>query len=117
MVQFQGLACGSLNDGSSFLLVDSNIDCNSKEYAFFRTIDMLLIVIYQGLPLLWFVILYRSRRRLNPPRGIGKSSLISVNKKRAIDTQLASTFFLWGDYLPECFHHEVIRRWSLLACN
>lgn len=68
MLQFAGLECIHLKDGnsSSYLRVDTSINCNSNEYKIFVIIDSIFIFIYQSVPLLWFILLYRVKNKLNP---------------------------------------------------
>jgi hypothetical protein len=67
MKHFQALDCIPFNhDGSSYLRVDTAIDCDSSSYQAFRTAVLLFLVLYQSVPVLWFVMLHKQRKRLNP---------------------------------------------------
>lgn len=64
MKHFQALDCIPFNhDGSSYLRVDTAIDCDSSSYQAFRTAVLLFLVLYQSVPLLWFVMLHKQPRR------------------------------------------------------
>ena len=54
------------HDGSSFLRADTAIDCQSPGYRFFSLFVIISLVVYQSIPLLWLVSLFRVRRELNP---------------------------------------------------
>jgi hypothetical protein len=103
-LQFKALRCETLDhDGSSFLKEDSAVSCLSASYAHFRAIVILGIVVYQSIPLLWFVLLWHVRRDLNPLREALESAL-EVRKKKA---HLMPYFFLFSDYLPSMWAYEV----------
>jgi hypothetical protein len=102
MAQFQALVCETFpHDGTSFLLADSNIDCNSPQYRNFLAVDVLLVFFYQSIPLVWFLLLWRQRKKLNPPRS-GQNTRV-ILRNRAHDKDLAHLLFLFGDYRPECW--------------
>ena len=65
-IQFQALSCETLDGRRRFLKVDSLIDCDSSEYQSFQSVVIVLVLIFQSIPLVWFVSLYRVRHRLNP---------------------------------------------------
>jgi hypothetical protein len=64
--QFVALDCFRLQD-QMLLRVDTNVDCNSSGYQFFRSLDVLMILLYMYIPLHWIKLLYRQRSVLNPP--------------------------------------------------
>ena len=45
---------------------DTSIDCDAEKYKSFLALDILLIAVYQSIPLVWFVLLWRHRKHLNP---------------------------------------------------
>jgi hypothetical protein len=63
--QFVALYCFDLQ-GEQYLKIDSSIDCNSAEYELFRIYDILAIMVYMMIPLLWATLLYRKRFSINP---------------------------------------------------
>jgi len=105
--QFQGLNCQSIR-GESFLRVDTSIDCNSASYSHFRLINGLSVVIYMVIPSLWLYILWKQRRRLNPPT----SDLRLAYHLRDKDAQLAYLSFLFTPYQPRFYFFE-----SIEMCN
>ena len=66
MLQFSGLVCVDLGDGTSFLRIDTSVSCKTDAFAAFVILDLCLIFIYQGVPLVWLLLLYRQRHVLNP---------------------------------------------------
>lgn len=85
--QFRALDCVRLEDGSSYLRDDTEIDCDSLNYKKFATINVLLILLWQSVPLVYIVLLYRVRDKLIPLSGdheSGDDSLIRRDK----DTRL-----------------------------
>jgi hypothetical protein len=80
MLQFTALECTDLADGSSYLRVDTSISCHSSSYKSFLIMDGFLIVIYQSVPLLWFVLLYRIRDKVHP-KGAAKHRVVAANRK------------------------------------
>jgi hypothetical protein len=64
--QFKALDCQELADGQTFLRADTSIDCHSAHYEEFVVVDYILITFYQCLPLLYVVLLFRVRHKLNP---------------------------------------------------
>jgi hypothetical protein len=64
--QFIALYCFDLQ-GEQYLKIDSSIDCNSSSYQLFVIFDVLGIIIYMSIPLIWATLLYRQRMVLNPP--------------------------------------------------
>ena len=66
-MQFQALDCVVMpHDGTSFLKVDSDIDCKSSSYRTFQALVCCFVVIYQGIPFVWFLLLRRVRDKLDP---------------------------------------------------
>lgn len=53
-------------EGYVLLGVDKKVECDSKEYQDFKSLNIVLIVITQSIPLMYFVVLYRIRDLLHP---------------------------------------------------
>ena len=67
--QLRGLDCLTLaSSGLGYLRVDTSMLCDLKnpDYQLLLGLDLPLIALYQGIPLMYFVLLYRNRHRLNP---------------------------------------------------
>ena len=113
-LQFKALNCQTLShDQSSFLIVDSSIDCHSASYERFRSIVILGILVYQSIPLLWFACLWRVRRDLNP-RGQSVRCALLLRKG---EHHLKPYFFLFSDFVPSMWAYEVIEvRTKLNMC-
>jgi hypothetical protein len=70
MKQLQSFDCVHLSKSDLyFLRVDTQIDCGSDDYIYFRSNVILLVVLYQLIPIVWMIALYRQREELNPRHG------------------------------------------------
>ena len=66
--QFRALDCIPVSSESELVLrADTSVDCNSRAYKSFWVANVLLIAVFQAIPLVWFALLWRHRRRLDPP--------------------------------------------------
>ena len=96
MKQLQALDCIPFpHDGSSFLRVDTAVDCASAEYAEFRVAVVLFAAAYQSVPVAWFALLWRERRKLNPPAKPDKRLALFIRDQ---DRSLDALRFLFNDY-------------------
>ena len=105
MAQFAALSCVQLEDGSSYLRNDTSVDCQSADYRTFVALDGCLIALYQSVPLVWFVLLWRKKDRINHP-------------ERMSDIHIKYIKFLWKEYEPQAWYYEVIdmyRRITFIA--
>jgi hypothetical protein len=60
---FQAFSCEAFSDGSSFLMVDYSVRCNSTEHLNVLKLAITIIVLYPvGVPLLYLLLLFSSRR-------------------------------------------------------
>ena len=113
-LQFKSLKCTTLeHDGeiiASFLQEDSSISCLSPKYKNFKAVVIVGIVTYQGVPLLWFVLLWRMRHDLNPEG----QSLMSALLLRLRVHKLRPYSFLFGDYKPSMWAYEVYEMYRRL---
>ena len=48
------------------LEIDPTVDCEGAAYRTFVVLDIVLIVLYQGVPIIWFIVLFNQRALLNP---------------------------------------------------
>jgi hypothetical protein len=96
-LQFKALLCEELElpngGGATFLKEDSNIDCRSDEYLQFKAVVILGIFVYQSIPLVWFVCLWRVRHELNPP---GAANARAAAEQRQEQPHLAPYRFLFS---------------------
>jgi hypothetical protein len=92
MKHFQALDCVPFkHDGSSYLRVDTAIDCLSTDYKTFRLHILCFLFIYQSIPVMWFVMLFRIRKRLNPRNSEDKNLALFIRDQ---DNDLDSLRFL-----------------------
>jgi hypothetical protein len=120
MMQFEALNCVSLKHGGSFLRADTSISCDSKSYLNFKALLIIIILVYQSIPLVWLLLLWRLRSHLNPLSSGGRDNfgssgdhavksqvdLIQANRKRNVKISWLS--FLWEDYMPAQWYFEVL---------
>ena len=72
-------------------------------YKRFQAVVILGLLVYSSIPLMWFVILWRVRRDVNP-LGEALESALELRKTRDHLTYLA---FLFSDYLPSMWGYEL----------
>lgn len=58
---FQFFDCITLENGSSYIRMETNINCNSKLYQQLSILVIIFTIIYLSIPILWFIGLYRKR--------------------------------------------------------
>ena len=96
-LQCKALRCITLeHDGEivgSFLREDTSISCLSMSYKRFQAVVILGLLVYSSIPLMWFVILWRVRRELNPL----DETLESALELRKSHDQLGYLAFLFSD--------------------
>ena len=132
-VQFSSLDCDNIEGiGVRFLRADANIDCDSDMRRPFLALLVPLIAIYQAVPIMYFILLYRVRHKINPPvsrlegsvRGLGLNPEFSGKSEHQTSAQnslkrlgifQASTTdpavipirFLFEAYRPDLYYFEV----------
>jgi len=104
--QFRALHCAVLKDGTSYLIANSAIDCNSESYHRFVAINGCLIAIYQAIPLFYLGILYQHRKRINPHHSFKHP--VKAYRKRDNDKSLDLIRFLFKDYKLSRWYFEVV---------
>jgi hypothetical protein len=101
--QFQALNCYQL-PGRSFLYIDTGISCLTPSYRLFKLMDICFILVYMSIPPIWFALLFRERRSLNPPT----TDLSLANFLRDNDPKLSPLRFLFDVYLPKYYYFETL---------
>lgn len=96
-----------------YLRIDTSIDCDSAEYQTFMVYDGLFIAAYLSIPLVWFVLLYKERKSLNPPLGNQEAAhpeeaLQAILSTRDSDPQLQPLRFLFAIYQPAHYFMECV---------
>jgi hypothetical protein len=119
LVQFQSLDCAVLQpSGQSYLQADTNIDCDSSEYKRFRVLVILLVVIYQSIPFVWFWALWSVRDKIDPRDDEGQRLHIKaavVRRERDHPFEVSPLSFLYEDYLPRFYFFEVVDVYRRIA--
>lgn len=106
-VQLQALDCLSIAN-RLYLRVDTSISCETKSFSQFVLIDVLFIILYLSIPLVWVCLLYRVGDHLNPKSGatITRGSLIQRQIEN--DFELQPLKFLFYVYKPQYYYFEAI---------
>ena len=66
-VLLKALVCTDVTVGE-YLRDDTGVDCQSAGYAFFFIVDVILLVIYQALPLIYIILLVEVSAALQDKR-------------------------------------------------
>jgi hypothetical protein len=97
MKQLQSLDCIPFpHDHSAYLRSDTGIDCQSDEYEYFKSVVTFLIIVYQSIPIIWMVLLYRQRAALDPLTSNHDPRLALFIRDH--NPELAPLRFLFKDY-------------------
>jgi hypothetical protein len=64
--QLQVFDCIKISE-DFYLRSDTSVNCGSDEYLSFRGVIIMFVVLYQLIPITWFLLLYLKRASLNPP--------------------------------------------------
>ena len=119
MKQFQSLDCIPFDhDDSSYLRVDTAIDCKSPEYRRFQAICGCFIAVYQAVPLVWMMLLWRHRRSLDPPTSTNDEETALFVRDHNED--LAPLRFLFHDLRIDKWWFEIgdmVRKQLLILGN
>eukprot|EP00937_MAST-01D_sp_MAST-1D-sp2_P001220 g1220.t1 len=108
--------CTRYEDGRSYLAADLSIDCTDAHYrAMLEWAGFCVAVFVAGIPLVYFVLLYRHRAALQPePRTADERQEARVlgfdawsHLMRADDPNIQHLSFLWSGYTPGCWWFEV----------
>lgn len=68
----------------------------------------MLFSLIQSLPIVWFILLWRVRATINPPDHRQPNELDFVLCPRQRDPRVQYLSFLWKNYLPSHWCHEII---------
>jgi len=97
-------ACRTLDDGSSVLVKDPSVSCQSPVYARYLVYAVFMLFVYPaGIPALYGTLLYRWRRQLNPYAGDNKRFGRVAKAMRQNNKAIQFLKFLWGPYKPNFF--------------
>jgi hypothetical protein len=99
----QALSCAEIA-GRNVLRIDTSIDCDSAEYKAFAIVDGICLCIYLSVPLVWILLLYSKRSRLDPTPEDDRLAYYL----REHDDTLAPMKFLYQVYRPKYFYVEAL---------
>eukprot|EP00953_Heterococcus_sp_UTEX-ZZ885_P030846 16257-Heterococcus_DN1.PRE.3 len=106
---FQAFSCEQFDDGSAWLRIDYSISCDASRYSGVVAYAATMMVIYPiGIPVMYFVILWRNRDMLNP---VGDTSMplhLSLAAREVQEGKLSGFGFLYKQYKPNvCWWFEL----------
>jgi hypothetical protein len=108
--QLQSLDCVPIN-GESFVRSETSIDCASSEYLDFRAVVIMFILLYQLIPIIWMVSLFRNRHVLNAASGDVARALYI----REHNPNLHHLRFLFNDYKCDRWWFEIADMYRRIA--
>eukprot|EP00519_Triparma_laevis_P010367 CAMPEP_0182498006 /NCGR_PEP_ID=MMETSP1321-20130603/6353_1 /TAXON_ID=91990 /ORGANISM="Bolidomonas sp., Strain RCC1657" /LENGTH=1411 /DNA_ID=CAMNT_0024702007 /DNA_START=67 /DNA_END=4302 /DNA_ORIENTATION=- len=116
---FSTFACQKFDDGyGSYLKVDLSLDCNNSQHKFYEIYALFMALCYPvGIPLMYFVLLYKKRDKLDPGQAkFAASTSMDDALKKALeirsgyekdDVTLRALGFLYSSYEPYMWWFEV----------
>jgi len=105
MKQLQSLDCIPFShDGSSYLRVDTGVNCESHNYLVFKSLVIIFFFIYQLIPIFWMAILYKHKSALYIPRNDNEEFAM---RERDANQELSHIKFLFKDYKGDKWWFEV----------
>jgi hypothetical protein len=105
MKQLQSLDCIPFShDGSSYLRVDTGVNCESHNYLVFKSLVIIFFFIYQFIPILWMMLLFRHKKALHIEHGPHEDNLMA---ERDANLELSHIKFLFKDYKGDKWWFEV----------
>ena len=111
---FQISYCETLDDGVTLMQTDYSLTCEDKLYMFFFIYGIIMFGIYVlGIPLLFFIILYRVRKYLYKA-GLSTNDNIQRRQSR-YEKDLEPYYILFIVYKPECWWFDLIELVRRLA--
>ena len=110
---FSTFQCETLSSGAKYLRVDETLSCDTKTYEFYFNYAMVMVVVFPvGIPMLYFVALYRSRHMINPPTPPAMSDAEReklIEKNTGLNEYLLSHLgFIYHHYSKEYWWFEVV---------
>jgi hypothetical protein len=127
---FQTFACDTFDDGSSYLIADYSISCNTDEHKFYTVYASVMVLVYPiGVPSVYLWLLRVEKDKVNPrtelvvrddERHLVSESVIQQEKIKLRDSyqEIKYISFLYETYQPRRWYFEIIdcfRRLSLTA--
>jgi len=113
--QLQALDCVTVA-GESFLRIDTSIDCHSRLFQSFTTVNGFFLALYLATPFVWLFLLFRERKKLNPSTSAHGDDDSAQPQKvfdhiltaRDGDLSLQPLRFLFGLYQPRFYYLECL---------
>ncbi len=97
--------CDNIED-KSFFKADYSIRCDSRAYPGWRYYAGGMSLVYPlGVPLLYGILLFKARRKINPSEGEDIKEKLELREANKGEIKLIS--FLWVAYTPDCWWFEI----------
>jgi hypothetical protein len=107
--------CETLEDGAVSLVYDPSVNCLSDAYASAHAYAIFATMLYiVGIPCMYFALLYRHRRAINPPMS-GARDEAMIEAMRDEDKSIAHLRFLFRSYHPRFYWFEIFELLRKLA--
>ncbi|GMH53428.1 hypothetical protein TrRE_jg10032 [Triparma retinervis] len=128
MSLFAVFPCDTLDDETRWVKSDYSLDCSESNEN--RRLNLvyagIMLVVYPiGIPLVYAIVLFKNRSKLNPKRnnnlvldrrGVGYEDYeAKVIAQREEDQGIQHTIFLWGSYRPCAWWYEIFECLRRLA--
>jgi hypothetical protein len=111
--QLQVFDCIELDSKERYLRTNTTIDCKSSDYLSFKYVIIILLCIYQCIPLCWFTLLYQQRASLNPDTSSHDEKLaLYIRDNHA---ELRPLKFLFVDYKCSKWWFEIADMYRRIA--
>lgn len=117
---FQAFTCETFDDGTSKLVADYSIDCESDVHQNYEIYAGLMIIVYpMGIPAYYFYLLVKNHKYVNPSAAL----VVREDEKRLVDrriiqaektklresyTEIQHLSFLYENYAPKRWYFEVL---------
>lgn len=117
---FQTFSCEHFDDGSYLLVADYSVDCEDKEYQFYKIYAAFMVLLYPiGIPSLYLLLLRLNRDKVNPrtylvvrddEKHLVSQRVIQEEKIKLRDTyeDLKYIAFLYETYEPQRWYFEIL---------
>lgn len=103
---FRTFHCRSFDDGSAYLFADYSVDCNSEIHQSFKIYSGVMFAVFPiGTPLVYFILLFSARDRLNPQ---AVDSELAAIRLRSDDSTLIHIRPMYAIYRPSMWWFEIV---------
>eukprot|EP00953_Heterococcus_sp_UTEX-ZZ885_P036825 18957-Heterococcus_DN1.PRE.2 len=113
---FQAFPCDTLDDGTSWLMADYSLSCDTPMHKLMVLYSLAMTVVYPiGVPVLYSTVLARNSHKLNPAAGKKFPPHISLAAREQNAIELEGMSFLYKQYRPSMWWYELFETARRLA--